>query len=156
VLKQIPAHLLVKEGILPHTDKHFQLTKAIRFRIKILNEAYSKLRESRDKLIDGKSDMEEELLKIFPKVSVGNSGILSADDLFKQIQESVQHEPISGFDLEIMDRLVRVEHSLEALRKLGKGLKKLPGTASDVHETCEIWNDHSTAPDENEMQGIIR
>ncbi|KAH9300155.1 hypothetical protein KI387_011738, partial [Taxus chinensis] len=32
VLKQIPAHLLVEEGILPHTDKHFQLTKAIRFR----------------------------------------------------------------------------------------------------------------------------
>ncbi|KAH9328003.1 hypothetical protein KI387_000111, partial [Taxus chinensis] len=117
---------------------------------------YSKLRESRDKLIDGKSDLEEELLKICPKVSVGNSGILSAYDLFKQIQESVQHEPIHGFGLEIIDRFVRVEHTLEALRKLSKGLKKLPGNASNIHETCEIWNDHSTTPDENEMQGIIR
>ncbi|KAH9324092.1 hypothetical protein KI387_004270, partial [Taxus chinensis] len=156
VLKKIPAHLLVEEGILPHTDKHFQLTKAIRFRINILNEACSKLRESRDKLIDGKSDLEEELLNIFPKVLVGNSGILSANDLFKQIQESVQHEPIHGFGLEIIGQFVRVEHTLEALRKLNKGLKKLPGNASDIHETCEIWNDHSTTPDENEMQGIIR
>ncbi|KAH9294275.1 hypothetical protein KI387_040521, partial [Taxus chinensis] len=65
VLKQIPAHLLVEEGVLPHTDKHFQLIKAIKFRVKFLNEACSKLRESRDKLIDGKSDLEEELLKRF-------------------------------------------------------------------------------------------
>ncbi|KAH9331307.1 hypothetical protein KI387_003415 [Taxus chinensis] len=156
VLKQIPAHLLVEEGVLPHTDKHFQLIKAIKFRVKILNEACSKLRESRDKLIDGKSDLEEELLKICPKVSVGNAGILSADDLFKQVQESIQHEPVHGFDLEVIGQFVRIEHTLEALRKLSKGLKKLPGTASDVHETCEMWNDHSTAPDENEMQGIIR
>ncbi|KAH9308331.1 hypothetical protein KI387_036242, partial [Taxus chinensis] len=63
---------------------------------------------------------------------------------------------IQGFGLEIIDRFVRVEHTLEALRKLNKGLKKLPGNASDIHETCEIWNDHSTAPNENEMQGIIR
>ncbi|KAH9317072.1 hypothetical protein KI387_018841, partial [Taxus chinensis] len=73
VLKQIPTHLLVEEGILPHTDKHFHLIKAIRFRVKILNEACAKLRESRDKLIDGKSYLEEELLKICSKVSVGNS-----------------------------------------------------------------------------------
>ncbi|KAH9310472.1 hypothetical protein KI387_025507, partial [Taxus chinensis] len=104
VLKQIPSHLLVEEGIIPHTDKHFQLTKAIRFRVKILNEACGKLRESRDKLIDGKSDLEEELLKIFPKVLVGNSGILSADDLFKQFQESVQHEPMHRFGIEIIDQ----------------------------------------------------
>ncbi|KAH9299435.1 hypothetical protein KI387_031117, partial [Taxus chinensis] len=93
---------------------------------------------------------------ICPKVSVGNSGVLSADDLFKQVQESVQHEPTHGFGIEIIDRFVRIEHSFEALRKLSKRLKKLPGGASDIHETCEIWNDHSTAPDENEMQGIIR
>ncbi|KAH9295005.1 hypothetical protein KI387_038593, partial [Taxus chinensis] len=43
-----------------------------------------------------------------------------------------------------------------ALRRLSKRLKKLPGSASDTHETCEVLNDHSTAPDENEMQGIIR
>ncbi|KAH9308608.1 hypothetical protein KI387_036519, partial [Taxus chinensis] len=67
-LKQIPSQLLVEEGIIPHVDKHFQLTKAIRFRLKILNEACGKLRESKDKLIDGKSDLEEELLKIFQKV----------------------------------------------------------------------------------------
>lgn len=45
---------------------------------------------------------------------------------------------------------------MEALRKLSKRLKKLPGSASDIHETYEMWNDHSTAPEENEMQGIIR
>ncbi|KAH9316772.1 hypothetical protein KI387_044010 [Taxus chinensis] len=155
-LKKIPSHLLVEEGIIPHADKHFQLTKAIRFRVKILNEACGKLRESRDQLIDGKSDLEEELLKICAKVSVGNSGILSADDLFKQIQESIQHEPTHGFGIEIIDRFVKIEHSLEALRKLNKRLKKLPSSASDTHETCEVLSDHSTAPDENEMQGIIR
>ncbi|KAH9320962.1 hypothetical protein KI387_015601, partial [Taxus chinensis] len=96
------------------------------------------------------------LLKIFPKVSVGNSGVLSADDLFKQFQDSVQHEPTHGFGIEIIERFVRIEHYFEALRKLSKRLKKLASGASDIHETCEIWNDHSTAPDENKMQGIIR
>ncbi|KAH9310452.1 hypothetical protein KI387_025487, partial [Taxus chinensis] len=86
----------------------------------------------------------------------GNSSALSADDLFKQVQETVQHEPVDGFDLEVIGQFVRIEHTLEALKRLSKILKKLPGTASDIHETCEMWNDHSTAADENEMQGIIQ
>ncbi|KAH9331918.1 hypothetical protein KI387_004026, partial [Taxus chinensis] len=51
-LKQIPSQVLVEEGIIPHGDKHFQLAKAIRFKINILSEACGKLRESRDHLID--------------------------------------------------------------------------------------------------------
>ncbi|KAH9316070.1 hypothetical protein KI387_024697, partial [Taxus chinensis] len=49
-----------------------------------------------------------------------------------------------------------IEHSLEALRRINKRLRKLPGSASDTHETYEVLSDHSTAPDENEMQGIIQ
>ncbi|KAH9313863.1 hypothetical protein KI387_022490, partial [Taxus chinensis] len=68
------------------------------------------------------------------------------------IQESVQHEPTYGFGLEIIDRFLKIEHSLETLRKFNKRLKKLPGNTSDTQETCEVLSDHSTVPDENEMQ----
>ncbi|KAH9331896.1 hypothetical protein KI387_004004, partial [Taxus chinensis] len=65
-LKQVPSWVLV-EGFIPHGDKHFQLTKAIRFKLKILSEACSKLRESRDELIDATSDIKEEFFKILSK-----------------------------------------------------------------------------------------
>ncbi|KAH9296149.1 hypothetical protein KI387_039737, partial [Taxus chinensis] len=66
--KQVSSCILIKEGIIQHGEKHFQLTKAIRFKINILNEACSKLRESIDQLVDGTNDIEEELVKIYAKV----------------------------------------------------------------------------------------
>ncbi|KAH9321304.1 hypothetical protein KI387_015943, partial [Taxus chinensis] len=103
-------------------------------------------------LVNGANDIEEELVKICAKVLSESSGILPVDDFYKQIQESIQDEPTYGFGLEIIDRFVKIEHSLETLRKLNKRLKKIPSNINDTHETCEVLSDHSTMPDENEMQ----
>lgn len=89
------------------------------------------MRESRDQLVNDMNDIEEELVKICAKMLSESLGILPIDDLYKKIQESIQHEPNYGFGLEIINRFVKIEHSLETLRKLNKRLENLPRNASD-------------------------
>ncbi|KAH9289833.1 hypothetical protein KI387_033950, partial [Taxus chinensis] len=86
----------------------------------ILGEACSKLRESRDQLVDTTNDMEEELSKIFTNVFDEISNILHVDDLYKQIQESIQPKSDAIFNLTTIDKFVRIENVFESLKKLNK------------------------------------
>ncbi|KAH9327427.1 hypothetical protein KI387_007605, partial [Taxus chinensis] len=116
----------------------------------ILSEACTKLRESRDQLVDATNDIEEKMSRIFAKVLGESLKILPADDLYKKIQESIQYEPTSIFDLTSIDKFIRIKNVLESLRKLNKRLKKLFGNASYTQETYEVLSDNSSVPDEDE------